>query len=62
VWFDDHIHEWLNEKDVFYADEGDVRPVLCALQGHPIYGSILDGKVDFIIKDGLEFISVVQAP
>jgi hypothetical protein len=29
------MREWLNEQKGIQVDDGDVRPVICALQGHP---------------------------
>jgi hypothetical protein len=56
------MREWLNEQKGIQVSDGDVRPVLCALQGHPESGSIWAEKVESYLKNDLKFTSPVHEP
>lgn len=56
------IREWLKEQIVIHVDEGDVRLVQCALQGHPESVSIWTDMVESYLKNNLNFKSPVREP
>jgi hypothetical protein len=51
-----------NEQKGIKVSAGDVRPVLCVLQGHPESGSIWADKVESYLKNDLKFTSPVHEP
>jgi hypothetical protein len=59
---DAQMREWLNEQKGIQVSDGDVRPVLCALQGHPESGSIWADKVESYLKNDLKCTSPVHEP
>jgi hypothetical protein len=62
VSIDAQMREWLNEQKEIQMDDEDVRPILCALQGHPESGSIWAYKVEYYLKNDLHFTSLVHEP
>jgi hypothetical protein len=59
---DPQMREWLQEQKGVKVEEGDVHPVICALQGHPKYGSLWAEKVNSYILGDLQFITTVHEP
>jgi hypothetical protein len=62
VRIDPQMREWLQEQRGIKVDDGDVRPVLCALQGHPESGSLWADKVEAYLLKDLRFTSTVHEP
>jgi hypothetical protein len=60
VRIDPQMREWLQEQKGINVEEGDVRPVLCALQDSPESGPLWADKVESYILGDLRFTTTMH--